>query len=179
MGQQTGKMPDTWEELMAEKDRVLQWSSEVLAQINDNIHNEDIFLMDFENAKIDAKVEKWIANNKTRIESTMAKFPDADNDSEDFITNEIPKIKEQIQYKMRKDYQKGYTDLKKFSKRVDNLGNEERKVHKEILQLEDSYKENPKKYQKKFVPLRMKVFSNLRIGEKMLHEENRLKGLSN
>ena len=92
MGQQTGKMPDTWEELMAEKYRVLQWSSEVLAQINDNIHNEDLFLMDFDNARIDVKVEKWIANNKTRIESIMAKFPDADNDSKDLINNGIPKV---------------------------------------------------------------------------------------
>ena len=76
---------------------------------------------------------------------------------------------------MRKDYQKAYANLKKFSKKVDNLGIEERKIHKEIQQLEDLYKENPKKYQKKFVPLRLKVFYNLRVGEKMLYEENRLK----
>lgn len=106
MGQQAGKMPDTWEELMAEKDRVLQWSSEVLAQINDNIHNEDIFLMDFENAKIDAKVEKWIANNKTRIESTMAKFPDADDDSKGLIINGIPKVIFHISYIIRKSNEK-------------------------------------------------------------------------
>ena len=92
MGQQIGKIPNTWEELMNEKDRVLDWSSEILAQINDNILDEEAFLKNYEIANVSDKVETWISNHKPLIESTMAMFPDEANDFKDSIIKGISKV---------------------------------------------------------------------------------------
>ncbi|XP_015604017.1 uncharacterized protein LOC107271926 [Cephus cinctus] len=175
MGQQVGRMPDTWEELIEERDRVLHWSSEVIARVADNIRDEDTFLMDYDNTKLDAKVDSWIENNKTRIEPTISKLPSSKSECTDLISAATAKICDETKQKMRKDYESAYGDLKKFTKRVDELGQDEQKIHNEIQQLEGSCANDVKKFQKKFGPLRLKVFNNLRTGEKMLFEDKKLK----
>jgi len=77
--------------------------------------------------------------------------------------------------KTRKDYQNAYSDMKKFNKKVDQLGSDERKIHAEIQNLEAEYAGDVQKFQKKFGPLRLKVFDNLRTGEKMIFQDKRLK----
>lgn len=76
---------------------------------------------------------------------------------------------------MRKDYQNAYKDIKKFNKKVDQLGSDERKIHAEIQSLEAECASDTKKFQKKFGPLRLRVFDNLRTGEKMIFQDKRLK----
>jgi len=65
--------------------------------------------------------------------------------------------------------------MKKFSKKVDQLGSDERKLHAEIQNLEVEFAGDVQKFQKKFGPLRLKVFDNLRTGEKMIFQDKRLK----
>lgn len=80
-----------------------------------------------------------------------------------------------MQEKTKKDYQNAYKDLKKFNKKVDQLDSDERKIHTEIQGLEAECAGDAKKFQKKFGPLRLKVFDNLRTGEKMIFQDKRLK----
>lgn len=70
-------MPETWEEILEEKNRVLHWSSEILARAQDNITDENTFLMNYDDAKVDAKVDTWIKTNQTRVTETFNKFPNA------------------------------------------------------------------------------------------------------
>lgn len=55
------------------------------------------------------------------------------------------------------------------------MGSDERKIHAEIQSLEAECAGDTKKFQKKFGPLRLKVFNNLRTGEKMTFQDKRLK----
>ncbi|KAL6439169.1 hypothetical protein ACFW04_003837 [Cataglyphis niger] len=175
MGQTMGRMPETWQGLLEEKDRVLHWSSEVLARVQDNVTNEDTFLMDFDDNKIDAKINTWIKNNQTQVDETFKKHAKAPEALKNEVKTGIKKLFEEIQTKMRKDYKNAYNDIKKFNKKVDQLGADERKIHAEIQKLEEECAGDVQKFQKKFGPLRVKVFDNLRTGEKMIFQEKRLK----
>ncbi|XP_050456487.1 uncharacterized protein LOC126854128 [Cataglyphis hispanica] len=175
MGQTMGRMPETWNGLLEEKDRVLHWSSEVLARVQDNVTNEDTFLMDYDDNKIDAKINTWIKSNQTRVDETFKKHATAPDALKNEVKTGIKKLFEEIQTKMRKDYKNAYNDIKKFNKKVDQLGADERKIHAEIQKLEEECAGDVQKFQKKFGPLRVKVFDNLRTGEKMMFQEKRLK----
>ncbi|XP_039302761.1 uncharacterized protein LOC113004668 [Solenopsis invicta] len=170
MGQTIGRMPKTWIGTLEEKDRILHYSSEILALVLDYIRNEDTFLMSYDDDKIEDKVKMWI-KNQTRDEKfemlliSSLLLKNAVNDG-------INKI---IIGKMRKDYRKAYNDIKKFNKKVDKLGANQRKLHAEIQSLEEECAYDLKKFQKKFGLLRRKVFDNLRTGEKMIFQDRRLK----
>lgn len=77
---------------------------------------------------------------------------------------------------MRKDYQCAYNDIKKFSKKIDELDVNEKKIHADIQKLEQESERDVQKFQKQFGPLRIKVFDNLKAGEKMIFQEKKLKG---
>ncbi|XP_072765613.1 uncharacterized protein [Anoplolepis gracilipes] len=175
MGQTMGRMPETWQGLLEERDRVLHWSSEVLARVQDNVTNEDTFLMDYDDDKIDGKINTWIKTNKTRVDETFNKFANAPNEIKNVVKTGIEKLFEEIQTKMRKDYRNAYNNIKKFNKNVDQLGADERKIHAEIQKLEQECAGDVQKFQKKFGPLRVKVFDNLRAGEKMIFKDKVLK----
>ncbi|XP_020282034.1 uncharacterized protein LOC109853891 [Pseudomyrmex gracilis] len=174
MGQTVGRMPDTWEELVEEKNRVLHWSSEILAKVQDNVTNEDTFLMDYDDDKVNTKIDVWIKTNQPRIDKAMNKFPNAPDQLKDTVRNKIDKFGEELRIKVWKDYQNAYKDIKHFNKKVDRLGENERKIHADIQELEKKCKE-VRKFQKKFGPLRAKVFDNLKTGDKMMFQDKRLK----
>lgn len=92
MGQTMGRMPETWQGLLEEKDRVLHWSSEVLARVQDNVTNEDTFLMDYDDDKIDAKINGWIKTNKTQIDETFKKFPNAPDTLKNVVNSGVEKV---------------------------------------------------------------------------------------
>ncbi|XP_066595771.1 uncharacterized protein [Prorops nasuta] len=165
----------TWPELMEERDRVLHWSSEVLARVNDNIKSEDTFLMDYEEDKINEKINKWIDQQNPRIEQTREKYPNRQDDCEQQLQVKITKIKEKRKKKLLRDYKSAYCDLKKFNKRIDSLGKEQMKLHNEIVEMEKVWQKERQKNSNKFGALRAQVFHNLRASEKMLFEEKRLK----
>lgn len=175
MGQSVGRMPDTWDGLLEEKDRVLQWSGEVLSKVTDNINEEGSFQMDYENEKIEAKVDSWIESNQERVNETFDKFPEASQDCKDQVTCGIEKLRDELKGKVKKDYQSAYTGIKKCTKRVDELGKDQRKIHAEIQELESTCAEDVKKFQKKFGPLRSKTFNNLKTGEKLVLQDKKLK----
>ncbi|XP_012283554.1 uncharacterized protein LOC105701406 [Orussus abietinus] len=175
MGQMVGRMPDTWEELLEERNRVLHWSAEVLARVDDNMTNEDTFLMDYDNDRVNEKVEKWVHSNRARADAVIAKYPDTTEDCIAIIDNGMIKIIEEMNNKMRKDYRNGYSELRKFTKRVDRLGYKERQIHASIERLESECQGDPKKFQKKLGPLRLKVFDNLEIAEKIMFQDKRYK----
>jgi hypothetical protein len=92
MGQTMGRMPETWEGILEERDRVLHWSSEVLARVQDNVTNEDTFLMDYDDAKIDGKIDTWIQNNQIKIDETFEKFPTASSYHKDTVKTGVEKV---------------------------------------------------------------------------------------
>lgn len=92
MGQTMGRMPETWEGLLEEKNRVLHWSSEVLARVQDNVTNEDTFLMDYDDNKVDAKIDAWIKTNQTRIDEMYHKYPNAPAQLKDTVKAGIQKV---------------------------------------------------------------------------------------
>lgn len=85
-------MPETWEGLLEEKDRVLHWSSEVLARVQDNVRNEDTFLMDYDDDKVDAKIDTWIKTNRTRVDETFNKFPNASAQLKNVVNTGIERV---------------------------------------------------------------------------------------
>lgn len=87
-----GRMPETWEGLLEEKNRVLHWSSEVLARVQDNVTNEDTFLMDYDDDKIDAKIDTWIKTNRTRVDETFNKFSNAPEHLRNVVNTGIEKV---------------------------------------------------------------------------------------
>lgn len=84
-------------------------------------------------------------------------------------------IADDIRHKMRKDYQNAYAEMKKFTKRIDVMGIEERAIHSEVQNLEIICANDPKLLIAKLGPLRKKVFANLRQSEKMGFQEKKLK----
>ena len=92
MGQTMGRMPETWVGLLEERDRVLHWSSEVLARVQDNVRNEDTFLMDYDDDKVDAKIDTWIKTNQTRVNETFNKYPNASNQLKNVVNTGIEKV---------------------------------------------------------------------------------------
>ncbi|XP_011693971.1 PREDICTED: uncharacterized protein LOC105453584 isoform X3 [Wasmannia auropunctata] len=91
MGQTMGRMPETWEGLLEERDRVLHWSSEVLARVQDNVTNEDTFLIDYDDNKIDVKLDTWIKTNRTRVDEMFNKFPNASDQLRNTVNTGIEK----------------------------------------------------------------------------------------
>lgn len=87
-----GRMPETWQGLLEEKDRVLHWSSEVLARVQDNVTNEDTFLMDYDDDKVDAKIDTWIKTNQTRVDETFNKFANASDVLKNVVKTGIEKV---------------------------------------------------------------------------------------
>ncbi|XP_015177408.1 PREDICTED: uncharacterized protein LOC107066892 [Polistes dominula] len=175
MGQVMGEMPSTLDGLKEERDRVLHWSGEILAKVSDNIQNEDTFLMDYTDEKVDEKVKGWFDANMGKINETWSKIPNINEDCKNSILDKIEKLKQEFSSKVRKEYESAYSDIKKFTKKVDKFGSEERKIHESIQNVENESGGDVGKFQKKFGPLRVKVFKNLEIGEKFMFEDKRLK----
>lgn len=92
MGQTIGRMPETWQGLMQERDRVLHWSSEVLARVQDNVTNEDTFLMDYDDDKVDAKIDMWIKTNQTGVDEMFNKYPNAVEQLRNVVKTGIEKV---------------------------------------------------------------------------------------
>lgn len=92
MGQTVGRMPDTWQELMEERDRVIHWSSEVLARVQDNVTNEDTFLMDYDDNKINGKIDSWIKTNQARVNDTFNKHPNASDQLKNTVRTGVEKV---------------------------------------------------------------------------------------
>lgn len=86
-----GRLPDTWNELIEEKNRVLHWSSEILARVDDNIKSEDIFLTDYDNARIDAKVDRWIGNQKRKMDGGQSKI--STKNTRNSLESEVAEVK--------------------------------------------------------------------------------------
>lgn len=76
---------------------------------------------------------------------------------------------------MRHDYYHGYRDMDKFTKKVDKLGERQRKIHGKLLHIESICDNNIKEFRRRFGPLRVKTFKNLKSGEKMIIKDKRLK----
>lgn len=95
-----GRMPETWQGLLEEKDRVLHWSSEVLARVQDNVTNEDTFLMDYDDDKVDAKIDTWIKTNQTRVDETFNKFANASDVLRNVVKTGIEKVINFIFYRI-------------------------------------------------------------------------------
>lgn len=76
---------------------------------------------------------------------------------------------------MRHDYYHGYRDMDKFTKKVDRLGERQRKIHGKLLHIENICDNNIKEFQRRFGPLRVKTFKNLKSGEKLIVKDKRLK----
>lgn len=92
MGQTLGRMPETWAGLLEERDRILHWSSEVLARVQDNVRNEETFLMDYDDSRIDAKVVTWIKTNRTQVDETFDKFPNAPEQLRNVVNTGVEKV---------------------------------------------------------------------------------------
>ncbi|XP_029034844.1 uncharacterized protein LOC114872143 isoform X1 [Osmia bicornis bicornis] len=175
MGQIVGRLPNTWDRLLQEKDRVLYWSGEVLAQVADNVNQEMSLFIDYGEESIDEKVESWMNRNRSRVDRTIAKYPNMAAQYKTRVQIELAKIREGFRIRMRNDYRQAYTDIKNFTRKVDKLGKRQRKIHGKILELETICDGDVKRFQKKLGPLRVKTFENLRTGEKMTFEDKRLK----
>ncbi|XP_015437989.1 PREDICTED: uncharacterized protein LOC107193111 [Dufourea novaeangliae] len=175
MGLTVGRMPNTWDCLLEEKDRVLYWSGEVLARVADNVNQEESFQIDYGNEYIDRKVDSWIETSWMRINKILSRRWHLSDERRTRLIRGIEQIKDALRMKMREDYRRGYRDIRKHTEKVDNLGSQQRRIHAKIHELETTCAGNVRKFQKKFGPLRLKTFRNLRIGEKMMFEEMRLK----
>ena len=67
MGQKVGKLPKDRDALYYEKCRVQQWSAEIIARADENIDEENSFLVDYDKASINNKVNKWLKTELSRI----------------------------------------------------------------------------------------------------------------
>ncbi|KAL2716414.1 uncharacterized protein V1478_014090 [Vespula squamosa] len=175
MGQVMGEMPTTMPGLKEERDRVLHWSGEILAKVSDNVHSEDTFLMDYTDEKLNQKVKSWIDKGSVLVNAALIKIPNITQECKTSTLDKIDKLKEEFSSKIRKEYESAYSEIKKFTKKVDKFGQEQRKLHEAIQQVEKEAAGDVAKFQKKFGPLRVKVFKNLETGEKFVFEDKRLK----
>ncbi|XP_076678691.1 uncharacterized protein LOC143374418 [Andrena cerasifolii] len=175
MGQTVGRMPKTWDGLLEEKDRVLYWSGEVLSKVADNVHEEEALQIDYSSEIIDEKVDTWIETNRTRIEKILSEQPDLLEEWGRRATSGIKQIREEFRLKVRNDYIDRYAALEKFTRKVDELGKHQRKIHWKIQNLEDTCAGDVKKFRKKLGCLRLKTFRNLRVGEKLMFQDKVLK----
>ncbi|XP_050593813.1 uncharacterized protein LOC126923911 [Bombus affinis] len=175
MGQTVGRMPHSWIDLLEEKDRVLYWSGEVLSRVADNVNQEESFLIDYGNESIDKKVDSWMESNQARIDRIFSKHPDLPEAYKIKVANELEQITEELTMQMRNDYYHGYKDTVKFTKKVDLLGERQRRIHAKIQNLENTCHGSVKEFRRKFGTLRAKTFKNLRIGEKMIFQDKKLK----
>ncbi|XP_043265979.1 uncharacterized protein LOC122405360 [Colletes gigas] len=175
MGQTVGRMPDTWDSLLEEKDRVLYWSREVLSRVTDNVNQEESFQMDYNNEKIDKKVDLWIETSRARVDKVRSKHRNVPEECKIRVTREIEQIKEELKTKMRNDYQRAYANINKLTNKIDKLGIQQRKIHGKIHELESICDADVKRFQKKFGPLRVKTFKNLELGKRFLFEDKRLR----
>ncbi|XP_031829480.2 uncharacterized protein LOC116425638 isoform X1 [Nomia melanderi] len=175
MGQTMGRMPNTWNGLLEEKDRVLYWSGEVLARVADNVSQEESFQIDYGNDFIERKIDSWVEASEWRIDKIFSRRRNVTEEHRAYVTREIEQIKEELRMKMKKDYREGYREIRKLSKKVDDLGSQQRRIHAKIHELEDTCAGNVGKFQRKFGPLRLKTFRNLVISEKFMFKDRRLK----
>ncbi|KAG6803757.1 hypothetical protein HZU73_00915 [Apis mellifera caucasica] len=175
MGQTVGRMPHIWADLLKERDRVLYWSGEVLSKVIDNVNEERSFLIDYGNESIDKKIDSWMDSNEARIDRIFSKHPNLPESFKLEVTNELKQIKEDLRIKMRHDYYHGYRDMDKFTKKVDRLGERQRKIHGKLLHIENICDNDIKEFRRRFGPLRVKTFKNLKSGEKMIIKDKRLK----
>ncbi|XP_014479076.1 PREDICTED: uncharacterized protein LOC106746722 isoform X2 [Dinoponera quadriceps] len=175
MGQITSRTPETWKSLMNERDYILHWSSEVLARVQDNVTNEDTFLIDYDDDKVDAKIETWITASQARVDEMLNKYPNMSYECKTVVTTKMEQLSAELRENIRKNYQHAYNDIRKLNKRVDFLGRNGRKIHFKIQKLEEKCAGNTQKFQKKLRPLRVKIFNNLIISERMMFQDKRLK----
>ncbi|XP_076650626.1 uncharacterized protein LOC143357866 [Halictus rubicundus] len=175
MGQTVGRMPNTWARLLEEKDRVLYWSSEVLARVADNVNQEESFQIDYGDDCIDRKIDLWIEACRDKVDRILCSRRNVSQEHRTRIFREIEQVRVELMTKMRKDYYDSYSEIRRFTKKVDNLGHQQRRTHAKIHELEDTCAGNVRKFQKKFGPLRVKTFRNLVISERFIFEDRRLK----
>ncbi|XP_003706737.2 uncharacterized protein LOC100883602 [Megachile rotundata] len=175
MGQAVGRLPNTWDHLLQEKDRVLYWSGEVIARVADNVNEELSFMIDYGEETIDEKVASWIQRNRSRVNRTLNKYPNMELEYRTRVQIELAKIKEEFRFRMRRDYWQAYKDIREFTKKVDKLGKRQRKLHGKLHELETIYDGDIKQFQKKLGLLRLKTFQNLRTGETMMLKDKKLK----
>nr|XP_033322318.1 uncharacterized protein LOC117218206 [Megalopta genalis] len=175
MGQTVGRMPNTWARLLEEKDRVLYWSGEVLARVADNVNEEESFRIDYGDDCIDRKVDSWIRAGRERVDKILGKRRNVSGERRARINREIEQVRVEIGTKMRKDYRECYGEIRQLTKKVDNLGHRQRRIHAKIHELEDTCAGNVRKFQKKFGPLRVKTFGNLVTSERFVFQDRRLK----
>ncbi|XP_078033376.1 uncharacterized protein LOC144468083 isoform X1 [Augochlora pura] len=175
MGQTVGRMPNTWNRLLEEKDRVLYWSGEVLARVADNVDQEESFQIDYGDDCIDRKVDSWIRANRDRVDKILGKRRNVSREFRARINREIEQVELEIRTKMRKEYRECYGEIRQLTKKVDNMGRRQRRIHAKIHELEDTCAGNVSKFQKKLGPLRAKTFENLVTSEKFLFQDRRLK----
>ena len=171
-----GRMPKTWDGLLEEKHRVLYWSGEVLSKVADNVREEESLQIDYSSEIIDEKVDTWIQTNRAGIEKILSEQPDVSEEWGRRATSEIKQIREEFRLKVRNDYIDRYAALEKFTRKVDELGKQQRKIHWKIQNLEDTCAGDVKKFRKKLGRLRLQTFRNLRVGEKLMFQDKRLKG---
>lgn len=71
MSRTPGKDENRWKHLMNERDRILRCSSEILARVQDNVTDEDTFLMDYDDEKIVSKMDTWITTTEPEFEDIL------------------------------------------------------------------------------------------------------------
>ena len=80
MGQRLGRLPESREALQTEHRRVIHWSAEVLAWVDENVEGEDSFLVDYDNDAIETKVDTWLEEQRFRIEAACIQKPEYSTD---------------------------------------------------------------------------------------------------
>lgn len=92
MGLMVSRTPETWKDLINEKDRVLHWSSEILARVQDNVINEDTFLMDYDDDRLDTRINTLIATKQARVDEMLNKYSDKSHECETAVRAGIEQV---------------------------------------------------------------------------------------
>lgn len=92
MGQVVGNMPASWDSLLEGKDRVLYCSSKVLSRTADNVYQEELFLVDYNDESIDKKIESWMESNYARIDRIYSKHPNLPESYKVRVTIELEHV---------------------------------------------------------------------------------------
>ncbi|XP_076300901.1 uncharacterized protein LOC143219024 isoform X2 [Lasioglossum baleicum] len=131
--------------------------------------------IDYGDDCIDRKVDLWIQACRDKVGRILCNRRNVSQERRTRIFREIEQVRAELMAKMRKDYYESYSEIRQFTKKVDSLGHQQRKVHAKIHELEDTCAGNVRKFRKKFGPLRVKTFRNLVISERFIFVDRRLK----
>ncbi|XP_078033378.1 uncharacterized protein LOC144468083 isoform X2 [Augochlora pura] len=143
--------------------------------IDFRLENVAIEQIDYGDDCIDRKVDSWIRANRDRVDKILGKRRNVSREFRARINREIEQVELEIRTKMRKEYRECYGEIRQLTKKVDNMGRRQRRIHAKIHELEDTCAGNVSKFQKKLGPLRAKTFENLVTSEKFLFQDRRLK----